>query len=721
MSQPDDSTVAEAAAIPEIYDPLEELLAAETDAEASAAECSRMHARIQEQRDAFAEKLKQLERACAASDLLRDVIAFLRLAQQLDSIGADATPAAVADAAVMLGQLDILLKESRMDGVVVVEKERQRATRVDAAVREIASTLLAEGLSSQNQAQIGDALLIYWNLGTLSSCIEELVQTRLAGLYNKLKQILGLSSAFQDSGSGSGSAAGYRTFGLDEFWTQISDWMDAIERANGEVSGLQAALLRKRDPVSGQTLQQLMSKVGLEHEHDASLVEMFWQKLSLEIKRELEMAAAESAGTRRIFDALCTGYPRVLRMLNTLFSGIAEQGGVEFNPELPGHEAKLLLDSMAAVEDAYVRRCRVSASITGWRLIKRSMWLSGAGAARSELDIIKFDSRLAKRIIQAGAAVVLQCKDKAMQLLRAPDAFEIGQGLCTPAQQGNIAVANAVYALSVELDALRRDFVDTVPELQEIELVEIVLLVSRPMLWAFRVTLEDVLSKMHDQLAGTGTGRTARFNDHANCSAYLDEFGRKLTHLQREYLARFQCGSLAKEWMRSLLEQLIMAFLRQASLVHPLDEAKRLRLAADATQLEFYVSHVASANSQKLPELGKTYHALRAFRPLLFADVEELQSRSDVLAVPPLLRLHQLLAHAHGQIGMPHELLGISLDAYIERISETPAETLLQEILSKAKQAVQARDPDGSDTALAQLMMGADRICHPSPPSSSQQ
>jgi hypothetical protein len=65
---------------------------------------------------------------------------------------------------------------------------------------------------------------------------------------------------------------------------------------------------------------------------------------------------------------------------------------------------------------------------------------------------------------------------------------------------------------------------------------------------------------------------------------------------------------------RDLVERLIIVFLRHASLVCPLNEAKRLRLASDATQIEFYANHVFTMIDQELASLGATYCELRAFR-----------------------------------------------------------------------------------------------------------
>ena len=67
-------------------------------------------------------------------------------------------------------------------------------------------------------------------------------------------------------------------------------------------------------------------------------------------------------------------------------------------------------------------------------------------------------------------------------------------------------------------------------------------------------------------------------------------------------------------------------FVRHVALVRPLSEAGKLRLARDMGELEFAVGQ------QLMPvqALGGAYRALRALRPLLFAETEAIPGSSLV-------------------------------------------------------------------------------------------
>lgn len=55
-------------------------------------------------------------------------------------------------------------------------------------------------------------------------------------------------------------------------------------------------------------------------------------------------------------------------------------------------------------------------------------------------------------------------------------------------------------------------------------------------------------------------------------------------------------------------------FIFQASIVRPLSEAGKLKLAGDMAELEFTMSSFLSEYGARLEETGDEYRALRAFR-----------------------------------------------------------------------------------------------------------
>ncbi|CAI5956292.1 unnamed protein product [Closterium sp. NIES-65] len=115
---------------------------------------------------------------------------------------------------------------------------------------------------------------------------------------------------------------------------------------------------------------------------------------------------------------------------------------------------------------------------------------------------------------------------------------------------------------------------------------------------------------------------------------------------------------VAQSLAKRLASRTLLFFVRHASLVRPLSEAGRLRLARDMGELEFAVGqHLFPTHA-----LGASYRALRAFRPLLFVDLEKIPTSSLLQDLPPSVVLHHLFSRA------PPELL-----SPFTRIQQPPA------------------------------------------------
>jgi len=64
-----------------------------------------------------------------------------------------------------------------------------------------------------------------------------------------------------------------------------------------------------------------------------------------------------------------------------------------------------------------------------------------------------------------------------------------------------------------------------------------------------------------------------------------------------------------------IAQRIMHVFMFLASLVRPLSEVGKLKLAADMAQLEFAVSQFVSEHGVTMEQIGDEYKALRAIRP----------------------------------------------------------------------------------------------------------
>ena len=95
-------------------------------------------------------------------------------------------------------------------------------------------------------------------------------------------------------------------------------------------------------------------------------------------------------------------------------------------------------------------------------------------------------------------------------------------------------------------------------------------------------------------------------------------------------------------------------FVRHASLLRPLGEGGKMKLAADFAQMELAIASFYDRPT----ELGRSYRVLRSFRPLLFQTVDHLaQSAAVGDVIPYSLVLHFLFARAPSELKSPHQVI----------------------------------------------------------------
>ena len=98
---------------------------------------------------------------------------------------------------------------------------------------------------------------------------------------------------------------------------------------------------------------------------------------------------------------------------------------------------------------------------------------------------------------------------------------------------------------------------------------------------------------------------------------------------------------LATVCLKQLAAAVMRAFARHITLVRPLGESGKLRLAADMAHFELALEPLLAAakgpSKLKLSDLGQAYGELRSLRQLLFVEVSErMGSRASWIALQPM-------------------------------------------------------------------------------------
>lgn len=72
------------------------------------------------------------------------------------------------------------------------------------------------------------------------------------------------------------------------------------------------------------------------------------------------------------------------------------------------------------------------------------------------------------------------------------------------------------------------------------------------------------------------------------CSLYMKELQGFIARVMADYFRRFQCVDFIYESTESIAQRAIELFIRHASLLRPLGEGGKMRLAADFAQVRTY-------------------------------------------------------------------------------------------------------------------------------------
>ncbi|RLN78150.1 hypothetical protein BBJ28_00007987 [Nothophytophthora sp. Chile5] len=193
-------------------------------------------------------------------------------------------------------------------------------------------------------------------------------------------------------------------------------------------------------------------------------------------------------------------------------------------------------------------------------------------------------------------------------------------------------------------------------------------------LQALATLLEGIFAKMHDESFGDQTNASAapasgdgprsgsfRSSHGTGGSKFMQEFSNAFAVILEEHLRRLPIAEFATKCLADFVERLISVFIRHASLLRPLTESGKLRLANDMAQLELRLEHVLP-----LRNLGTVYEELRAFRHMIFLEKGEILRDSTIDKIRPSNVWHHLTSRAPAELQLPHQMKHWTASKYID-------------------------------------------------------
>ncbi|XP_041349093.1 conserved oligomeric Golgi complex subunit 5-like [Gigantopelta aegis] len=649
-------------------------------------------------------QLRHLQTTC---DLLRRTIRVMYLNKRLHS-QLQGGAREITKAAQSLNELDYVCEGVDLSGIEVIETDRRFIKQARKEVETQAQKMLEQGMETQNQTQVATSLQVFHNLGCLSQVVERVVNDCKEHLHRNIRSCLDVQALSQQQSNtrgGPGKAAmpapGNTAAFRAMLWTNMEKLMDSIHASCAQMHHLQQVLVKKRDPV---THICFIEEIAKHRSDDVNIMHEFWISVTNMLTNEFREAAETSTFLKQAFEG---EYPKLLRLYNDLWKRLQQfninmavspgssdvapvddvkkvDSSVKSDSDSKRYDSEAALrETLCSFENAYLSR-----SLS--RLFDPINLVFASGSSNpptseevenivktisSELNVANVDSKLSITVAKNVAKTIKLFCVKSEQLLTTDGEASQVIGPPTPGQSRNASVVNTLYQLHHSMAKVLSNIGHFAQEAQDsiqTALESVVLLMGtsiNPLLSSISDALEAIILTIHQEdFSGPAP---ADGQTDPPCSLYMRELQGFVIRCQSDYLSQFKCKDFIMDSIQFIACRCVNLFIRHATLIRPLGEGGKLRLAADFAQMELAISPFC----RRVSDLGKSYKLLRSFRPLLFQTSEHL-SQSQALGeiIPYSIIIHFLFVRAPPELKSPHQASDWSVSRYSQWLDDHPLE-----------------------------------------------
>uniref|UniRef100_A0A2K6NXS6 Component of oligomeric golgi complex 5 n=1 Tax=Rhinopithecus roxellana TaxID=61622 RepID=A0A2K6NXS6_RHIRO len=507
-------------------------------------------------------------------------------------------------------------------------------------------------------------------------------------------------------------------------WTNMEKLMDHIYAVCGQVQHLQKVLAKKRDPVSHICFIEEIVKDG-----QPEIFYTFWNSVTQALSSQFHMATNSSMFLKQAFEG---EYPKLLRLYNDLWKRLQQysqniQGNFNasgttdlyvdlqhmeddaqdiFIPKMPDYDPeKALKDSLQPYEAAYLSKSlsRLFDPINlvfppGGRNSPSPEELDGIiKTIASELNVAAVDTNLTLAVSKNVAKTIQLYSVKSEQLLSTQgDASQV-IGPLTEGQRRNVAVVNSLYKLHQSVTKVVSSQSSFPPAAEQTIISALKAIHAlmenavQPLLTSVGDAIEAIIITMHQEDFSGSLSSSGK--PDVPCSLYMKELQGFIARVMSDYFKQFECLDFVFDNTEAIAQRAIELFIRHASLIRPLGEGGKMRLAADFAQMELAVGPFC----RRVSDLGKSYRMLRSFRPLLFQASEHVANSPALGDVIPFSIIIQFLfTRAPTELKSPFQRAEWSHARFSQWLDDHPSEKdrllLIRGALEAYVQSVRSRE-----------------------------
>ncbi|XP_076925983.1 conserved oligomeric Golgi complex subunit 5-like [Bidens hawaiensis] len=431
--------------------------------------------------------------------------------------------------------------------------------------------------------------------------------------------------------------------------------MDQLHSVVVAVWHLQRVLSKKRDPFTHVLLLDEVMQDG-----DSILTARVWEAIVKSFANQMKSTFTASSFVKEIFTI---GYPKLLSMIENLVERITRDTDVKgVLPAITVEGRDQMVGAIEVFQTAFLTLCLSRLS----DLVNSVFPMSNRGSVPSkehisriilriqeEIEAVQLDARLTLLFLREISKVLLLLAQRAeYQISTGPEARQIS-GPATPAQLKNFTLCQhlqdihgSISTMTKGLPPIASDILS--PSLNTI--YEVACESVTPLFQSMLERLESCILQIHTQnFASTDN----------NSSPYLEELQKQISHFRTEFLSKLLPSSakvisigtetICTRLVRTMASRVLIFFIRHASLVRPLSESGKLRMAQDMAELELAVGQ----NLFPVEQLGAPYRALREFRPVIFLETAQLGGSPLLQDLPLSVVLHHLYSRAPDELQSP--------------------------------------------------------------------
>ncbi|KAJ6736052.1 CONSERVED OLIGOMERIC GOLGI COMPLEX COMPONENT 5 [Salix viminalis] len=633
----------------------------------------RVRSELSDPYNAIQSKTIQLSNLHRTNQALQHTIRALRLSKKLrDLISASESEPEkldLAKAAQFHYEILTMCNEYDLRGIDMVDEELKWVKEIGEKLRGQAMKVLERGMEGLNQAEVGTGLQVFYNLGELKVTVEQLVNkykgmgVKSVGLALDMKAISASGGGYGPGGiRGTGTPQiGGGAKAREALWQRMGNCMDRLHSIVVAVWHLQRVLSKKRDPFTHVLLLDEVIKDG-----DPMPTDRVWEALVKAFASQMKSAFTASSFVKEIF---AMGYPKLFSLTENLLERISRDTDVK--GVLPAITLEGKGQMVAAIEifqTAFLTLCLSRLS----DLVNTVFPVSSRGSVPSkeqiskiisriqeEVEAVQLDGRLTLLVFREIGKVLLLLSERVEYQISAGHEARQITGPATAAQVRNFALCHHLQEIHTRISSMIAGLPTIAADVLSPALGAIYGVARdsvTPLFKAMIDRLESCILQIHDQNFGAHGMDAAMDN---NASPYMEELQKCILHFRTEFLSRLLPSSasattagtetICTQLVRSMASRVLIFFIRHASLVRPLSESGKLRMARDMAELELTVGQYLFPVQQ----LGPPYRALRAFRPLIFLEISQLGASPLLQDLPPSVILHHLYTRGPDELESP--------------------------------------------------------------------